>query len=45
VPTAYSFGGGDCRGKASGSPSDDHEIRRIHQAHLTRNWSGTAPVA
>ena len=45
VPTAYSFGGGDCRGKASGSPSDDHEIRRIHQAHLTRDWSGTAPVA
>jgi hypothetical protein len=33
------------RGKASGSPSDDHEIRRIHQAHLTRDWSGTAPVA
>jgi hypothetical protein len=45
VPTAYSFGGGDCRGKASSSPSDDHEIRRIHQAHLTRDWSGTAPVA
>ena len=42
MPTACSFGGGDRRGKASGSPSDDHEIRRIHQAHLTRN-SEAAP--